>query len=534
MRRTLGFLGSVPLLWLAGCGGEQAPDATGQPDGDAETATTLDDQLSEVEKAAPGFGGMYVDADGVVHVLMVPGQDGEAAQRERAQGAIARVFGAERVASRVTKSDGATAPGIVLEPARFTFGQLRDWGGRLTRGALPLRDVSFTDVDEATNRVTVGVATASAQAAVERQLASLGVPRDSVTFTTALPMEFRTSLRDSQRPIAGGQQIERGTSICTLGFNALRQGVNGFVTNSHCTSTRGTVNGDRYEQPDGTDLGTEVADPRYTTGGDCPSDRTCRFSDSAFVMYDAGASFARGFLARSPIGSLEISGRVRVVGHAASVATGETLTRVGRTTGTTQGKVTRTCVNANVSNSNITMLCQTQIDYSILPGDSGGPVYRGAAGGMPGDVQLVGVEWGSNGEHTTLSTMAFVEQELGGLDTAAVERALRVVKSLQSGGSGTVTASAVGISCGSQCVGYAAPGTTVTLTASPSSGSQVSWSGCTSRSGNTCTVALTTDRTVTASFVNPVDPECYDECLDSCLADGGLHSQCVPRCRSGC
>jgi mannan endo-1,4-beta-mannosidase len=68
-------------------------------------------------------------------------------------------------------------------------------------------------------------------------------------------------------------------------------------------------------------------------------------------------------------------------------------------------------------------------------------------------------------------------------------------------GSGTITSNMGAINCGSTCSATYASGTTVTLTATVASGSTfVSWSGCSSTSGATCTVSMTQARTVTATF----------------------------------
>ncbi|HTM22799.1 MAG TPA: choice-of-anchor D domain-containing protein, partial [Kofleriaceae bacterium] len=68
-------------------------------------------------------------------------------------------------------------------------------------------------------------------------------------------------------------------------------------------------------------------------------------------------------------------------------------------------------------------------------------------------------------------------------------------------GSGTVSSSPAGISCGADCSESYAYGTSVTLTAAPGAGSVLSgWSGCDSVSGGSCTVAMTSARTVTATF----------------------------------
>ena len=68
-------------------------------------------------------------------------------------------------------------------------------------------------------------------------------------------------------------------------------------------------------------------------------------------------------------------------------------------------------------------------------------------------------------------------------------------------GTGTVTSSPAGINCGAQCSASYASGTSVTLTATAAGGSTfTSWSGCDSTSGNTCTVSMTANRSVTATF----------------------------------
>lgn len=67
-------------------------------------------------------------------------------------------------------------------------------------------------------------------------------------------------------------------------------------------------------------------------------------------------------------------------------------------------------------------------------------------------------------------------------------------------GSGTVTSSPSGISCGATCSANYANGTTVTLTASASSGSTFSgWSGACTGTGS-CVVSMSAARSVTATF----------------------------------
>lgn len=74
-------------------------------------------------------------------------------------------------------------------------------------------------------------------------------------------------------------------------------------------------------------------------------------------------------------------------------------------------------------------------------------------------------------------------------------------------GTGTVTSTPVGISCGTDCTETLPDGTMVTLTAAPAMGSTFSsWTGCDMTSGLTCSLTLMADRTVTANFAPDMVP----------------------------
>lgn len=69
-------------------------------------------------------------------------------------------------------------------------------------------------------------------------------------------------------------------------------------------------------------------------------------------------------------------------------------------------------------------------------------------------------------------------------------------------GAGQVTSSSPGINCPGTCTGTFGDGTDITLTAIYNqSGSQLTWEGCDTTSGNNCTVHLTADRAVTARLL---------------------------------
>jgi hypothetical protein len=231
-------------------------------------------------------------------------------------------------------------------------------------------------------------------------------------------------LRSARRPLRGGLQINFGNFLCTLGFVAVRQGITGFVTNSHCSNTQGGSEGTVYHQASASGttnrVGQEVADPTYSTGGSCPAGRQCRFSDSSFarVPHPSGPSVATalGTIARPAVGSFTWNGTdtFTVTAEAAPV-TGQAVTKVGRTTGRTSGTIQQTCANFNVAGSTITQLCQSRASYTSSGGDSGSPVFRITS--LP-NVTLVGIHWGSGGAFSPITNIQ-MSGELGSVNTCA-------------------------------------------------------------------------------------------------------------------
>jgi hypothetical protein len=99
----------------------------------------------------------------------------------------------------------------------------------------------------------------------------------------------------------------------------------------------------------------------------------------------------------------------------------------------------------------------------------------------------------SNSAHITVDGPASLGCPQGG--------ALSNLAVVVSAGTGTITSAPAGINCGTTCAAQFPSGTTVSLTASPTSPStSVSWANCDTSSGTACTVFLQTDRTVTATF----------------------------------
>ncbi len=376
---------------------------------------TSDDRFAAVARQVPGFGGMFYDQDGTLQVYML-GQKGPANEAFTASldDVITREIGrGERLSGR----------GLEILEGQYDFQDLHRWQQQISPDVLTLPGVVFTDIDEATNRLRIGIADSPGMTeSLEVSLSKLGVPRDAVLISETKPVV--PELRSVRRPLRGGLQINFGGFLCTLGFIATRQGTEGFVTNSHCTNTQGGVESTVYNQPSASGtanrIGQEIADPTYFTGGSCPSGRRCRFSDSSFVRVPnpSGPSVAtaRGSIARPPVGSFTWNGvdTFTITAEAAPVV-GQAVTKVGRTTGRTSGTVQQTCANFNVSGSTITQLCQSRASFESAGGDSGSPVFRITA--LP-NVTLVGIHWGSGGVFSPITGIQ-MSGELGSVSTCA-------------------------------------------------------------------------------------------------------------------
>jgi hypothetical protein len=393
----------------AGAGGERSTAVA--------KGRTIDEQFAAIARQSPSFGGMYLDEER--NVLYVYSWDQSAGAAALADAAVGAVFGDKRPSAR-----------IQILPARYGFHELKQWHDRLSPDVLAMPGVVMTDIDDRSNRVTVGVESLESKGAIEDRLFEIGIPAEAVNIVKTPAVALEASLRDRRRPLVGGLQIAfqsgGSTFLCTEGFNAVRAGVIGFVTNSHCTAVQGGVQNTAIHQPtillNLNHVGVETVDPTYFVGAPCPAGRRCRRSDSAFIRRDALVSSNQGRIARTALGSFAWDGvsTFRIVREADPLV-GQVVTKVGRTTGRTAGVVQQTCANFNVLNTTITQLCQSRAAYLSNPGDSGSPVFRIVNAPAVNDVALGGIHWGSGGVFSTISNIQrnVFHVELGPLTTCA-------------------------------------------------------------------------------------------------------------------
>jgi hypothetical protein len=147
--------------------------ARGTQSQDTKKMETHDDLLLRVERAAPGFGGMYVERDGRLAVYLTDGS-----QLPAARAAIVAVFGPAAI----------PAAGMRAVAGQYTLSQLAAWTKRAS-GVMELPGVVFVDLDEAKNRVAIGIDGRSRTEAVQKMLTSLEIPRGAVVVEITDPVE---------------------------------------------------------------------------------------------------------------------------------------------------------------------------------------------------------------------------------------------------------------------------------------------------------------------------------------------------------
>ena len=427
----------IAALAMAACVDQGAPTSPARlaTEPSAQIAASEVPDQSAVAQLVPGFGGYFIDEAGAPTVYLTdPNRRAEAAT------ALAGFL----------SSFGWTASDLTVRQSRYDYQQLDSWYRAAWPIALAVSGAVSTDLDEGRNRLRFTGVNATAVAGIVAALSGLGIPADAMVVELRGPVRQEVGLRDKVRPPSGGFQLQFFVSpvspliyLCTLGFNAVQDGVNSFVTNSHCSNVQGgiTVRTDYYQavrgglMPDPNNfLAFEVEDPDYTMSAACPAARFCRYSDASRAQYAAGQVFALGHIARPlslntsltdgdatpSILAINDLAPYRIAAEQPMPVLGQTLNKVGRTTGWTQGTVTATCENVSVTDSHITQLCQSLVSAYVDGGDSGSPVF-----GLhtDGTAFLAGILWGSSTDLVTnevqfiFSPLGQVESELGELST---------------------------------------------------------------------------------------------------------------------
>jgi hypothetical protein len=398
----------------------------------AQNATP--DQM-EVGALVPGFGGYFLDESGAPTVYLT-----DPSRRAEAEQALAAFL----------EDRGFTAADLQVRQGTYEYAQLDAWYRQARPDVFSIAGAILGDVDEANNRIRIGVADATAAIAVQDAIGRLGMPTDAVIVQERAPIQTMATLQEDVTPLQGGLQINflnvagvRGPSfLCTLGFNAISDGVASFITNSHCSNVEGgsetptdyyhplqDPDGDRFVNPENF-IATEAHDPHWFISLDCPLSPVfqCRWSDASRAAYipTAAAEAQLGRIARTVRPSTSLSDLELTIDGFFSIqreqprgVVGEIANKVGRTTGWTFGRTTETCVDVLALGTTHIRLCQEFVAAVVDNGDSGSPVFRRRGGGS--NVILLGVLWGGSVDETNpefvYSPMFGIERELGPLTT---------------------------------------------------------------------------------------------------------------------
>lgn len=474
-RGLLAFVGIFLLVFTAECNRDEGPTAPARTPqaGPRRTVVTgsnhrrpAEDRFVQLANEIPGFAGYYVDGS---HRLVAYIKD------STTFGSAAATLG-QHIASDFTSLPQRVRPhGVTIKKADYDFQTLSNYRDIVTDSILgSVSGVLFDDLDEAINRVTVGVLTSQAtsvQAAVTARLNQFGVPLAAVHFVNSAPIipaaapavkraaMLSASILETHADTLGAGIVTEGvpsTGVCTIGAIVDSGSTRMFVTASHCTEALWWLDRDTSFEDDRTPIGLERADPLPT--------RSCTFfpskcwwhrgSDASLIDFSLlGLSHQRrGVIARpasrdsispSQIGTgvsrdtsinstkpwLFVTGSI----DASQVPSGTEVDHVGMRSGWVYGTVTHTCVDWFQGSDTTEVYCGDEADgVYARQGDSGGPVFiwDGADG-----VILVGIAdalYGTTasyngpgnpppleGQGTYFSTWSNVQADLGTLNVTS-------------------------------------------------------------------------------------------------------------------
>lgn len=164
-----------------------------------------------------------------------------------------------------------------------------------------------------------------------------------------------------------------------------------------------------YYDPDLVDYGTF-----------CPGGRDdCRWSDATLVSYANAVDWRKGVIAQTSSadrwsGSTTISDNLYISDKYNPPSVGDTLHKVGATSGWTYGDVDETCEHYSVTGAagTIYLMCQDVVNAGADHGDSGSPVFLQVSSDT---VELAGILWGGDPAGTS-SGARFVFSRIGAIE----------------------------------------------------------------------------------------------------------------------
>jgi hypothetical protein len=386
-------------------------------------AASINDVFAGIAGRVPEFAGVHIDEQ--QDVLYIHLRNGNPAAARAALAELKTAFGDPELQQSKVQA----------VPATFGFEELKSWHDQMALEVLQRPGVTLMAIDHANNRIVIGVEDAGARSKLEHDLHLLGSPREAVIFMETGPVKpLATSLGDPQPRMLGGLEIAYQPlgNFCTLGFVAKRAGTFGFITASHCSRTLASVDKKRedvYTQG-GSPIGVEMVDPPFRPchcllpfGLGCLN--RCRPSDSAFIQFNPGILFDFGSIAQASSSSQVWDGvsTFRITGSGAPFV-GKSVTKVGATTGRTDGRILLGGVTVNVNFhflpspiSAIPPFTRLLVDQVLATmgsngGDSGGAIIHVTG---TDTALLEGILYGSPAGLTLYAPIRNVQADLGPL-----------------------------------------------------------------------------------------------------------------------
>ncbi|MDB4890468.1 MAG: hypothetical protein JWL61_2323 [Gemmatimonadetes bacterium] len=377
--------------------------------------------MADLAQIAPNSGGFYFDEQGnlVVHAKV------------SAEGAIIRSRAAQLLDGPLRRAGPRRSAAVVVKPAKYSFSELAMLRDSVFEGVFTaMPGINSLDLDERQNRVALGLDPSSfsqVASSVRARLIKLGLDTGAVVLFPEAQVTRTSGVRaatpgsDLSQPfdsLVGAIELQvinaQGAfyGYCSLGFPAVRNGVSGFVTATHCTPVWGgsdTSTTWHY----GTKIGDEYLDPwRYSCGLNL-----CRQSDAVFFATPSGINLGVGLIAHTGVNSTTLNSTdpyyiITSVDNNTVVA-GESVYKEGKTSGLTYGYVMNTCVDHSFNPwpGQYTTTCNYTSNTGVAGGDSGGPFFS-----MSGtnEVKLLGLNLGTITGASVFTKVSRVLSEFGG------------------------------------------------------------------------------------------------------------------------
>lgn len=434
---------AVPAILMTACDLTDGPLVSGAGPEPSHAAPALDNEpgldgeFVRLARQIPGFGGYWFDESGDLVVSLTDLRQ-EGAARAAVAGVAARrpLLGEDRHAGPAT---------VRARKASYDFVQLQGWRVRL-RQLLGMPGMVYLDVDEAANRVRIG-AQDYAIGDVRARVAGLGVPAAAVIVESAGAGRLVAGPGTYTRPVKGGLRIHRVDTgqNCTLGYNVyyniynpphiVASGARAFMTASHCTAEWLGSDGAAFRQG-GAVIGQELWDPPFLTSQNhsgCPGigpnypPARCRYSDAAVIQYNDSVSWRLGGIVRTRWAAMsgstpgdtviDVSNpEFSVTGVNTWPSQGQTVYKMGATTGWTGGRVDQACVDRTAQDGvqPYVFFCQYKVVGHAWSGDSGSPVFTWSGGNTVG---LAGIVWRLDDLNPTtqfwFSSIGGIQQDFG-------------------------------------------------------------------------------------------------------------------------